>query len=164
RQELDWAHELLEMVMADVTPEQMQWLPPGVANPLGAIYAHAILAEDGVVNGMLRQAAPLFASTWSGKSGVAVPQHNMTAEWAHNLKPDLATLRAYGKAVYAATEDYLATLNEAMLDQEIDLSSVGLGKRTLGWCLAALVVSHLHNMVGEASTLKGVQGARGYPF
>jgi hypothetical protein len=80
------------------------------------------------------------------------------------VKPDLSALRSYAKAVYAASGEYLATLSEPMLDTEIDLSNAGLGKRTVGWMLGALVIGHLHNMSGEISTLKGIQGARGYPF
>ena len=71
RTEIDWAHELLAMTMIDVTPEMAQVIPSGVANPLGAIYAHAILAEDGIINGLLKQSTPLFASSWVGKTGVA---------------------------------------------------------------------------------------------
>ena len=164
RQEIQWGHELLEMTMADVTSEQAYWLPPGNANPLGAIYAHALFAEDGVMNGMLRQSAPLFASTWSVRTGVAAPQHNLTLEWAREAKPDLPALRHYAQAVYGATNDYLSTLTDDTLDKIIDLSGVGLGNRSIGWMLAALIAGHLHNMAGEISCLKGIQGAKGYPF
>ncbi|MBI1878423.1 MAG: DinB family protein [Chloroflexi bacterium] len=159
-----WAHEFLEMVTADVTPEQAHWRPPGIANPLGAIYAHAVLVEDGVINGMLKGGAPLFASTWAGKTGVSDPQHQMTLEWAQGLKVDLPAFRPYAQAVYAATNDYLASLTDEALSRQIDLSNVGLGQKPLSWCLNALVISHLNNMIGEISCLKGLQGAKGYPF
>jgi hypothetical protein len=47
RQAFKWAAELLEMTMADVTAEQACWRPPGIANPLGATYAHALCDLDG---------------------------------------------------------------------------------------------------------------------
>ena len=159
-----WAHEFLEMVTADVTPEQAHWCPPGIANPLGALYAHAVLAEDGVINGMLKGSAPLFASTWAGKTGVSDPQFQMTLEWAQGLKVDLPTFRQYAQAVYTATNDYLASLTDESLSRQIDLSNVGLGQKPLSWYLNALVISHLNNMIGEISCLKGLQGAKGYPF
>jgi hypothetical protein len=164
RMEIEWAHQLLEMVMADVTPELAQWTPPGVANPLGAIYAHAVLGEDGVLNGLLRQGAPLFATTWAGKTGIAEPQFQLTFDWARGLKPNLVALREYAQAVYAETDKYLSTLSASDLERSLDLSGQGLGQRTLGWCLAALIVAHLNNMAGEISCLKGAQGAKGYPF
>lgn len=158
-----WAHEFLEMVTADVTPEQAHWRPPGIANPLGAIYAHAVLAEDGVI-GMLKGSAPLFASTWAGKTGVSDPQFQMTLEGSQGLKVDLPTFRQYAQAVYTATNDYLASLSDESLSGEIDLSNAGLGQKPLSWCLNALLISHLNNMIGEISCLKGLQGAKGYPF
>jgi hypothetical protein len=44
------------------------------------------------------------------------------------------------------------------------MSASGLGVRTVDWCLSALITSHINNMAGEISALKGVQGAKGYPF
>lgn len=164
REDIKWANELLEMVMADVTPEQAHWQPPGIANPLGAIYAHAVFDEDAVINGMLQDGAPLFASTWSGKTGVDNPQMQLDLEWARGLIVDLAAMRQYAQAVYAAADAYVASLTEDDLDREIDLSGFGLGQRSLGWVLVALVASHVNNMAGEASCLKGLQGAKGYPF
>jgi hypothetical protein len=57
--------------VADVTPVEAHWSPPGKAHPLGANYAHVVIGEDGVVNGMLKGEAPLFAATWAGKTGVS---------------------------------------------------------------------------------------------
>src|SRR4030067_3398759 len=71
REQLKTVHEILEGTMADVTPEQAHWTPPGVALPIGATYAHVIVSEDGVGNGMLRGGAPLFAAAWAGKTGLS---------------------------------------------------------------------------------------------
>ncbi len=73
RQQLKQAQEFLDMTVSDVTDEQAQWLPPGNANPLGATLAHLITGEDGFVSGMLRQAAPLAADSWAGKTGLSEP-------------------------------------------------------------------------------------------
>jgi hypothetical protein len=121
REAIEWANWLLEAVMADVTPEQAHWTPPGIANPLGALYAHAV-------------------------------------------QIDLDALRAYAKAVYASVLAYLDGLSEADLEREVDLSANGLGVRSVGWMLAALIAAHTNNMAGEISCLKGLQGAQGYPF
>jgi len=164
RTALKWAFELLEMTMADVTQEQADWPPPGIANPVGATYAHAVCGLDGVVNGLLRGAAPLFASAWAGKTGVSDPQIISTPEWARSVQVELHTVRVYAQAAYTETDAYIAALSEADLARELDLSMVGLGKQTLDWCLSALVTGHLNNMAGEISCLKGIQGAKGYPF
>ena len=70
----------------------------------------------------------------------------------------------YAQTVYTTTNDYLASLTDETLSRQIDLSNVGLGQKPLSWCLNALVISHLNNMIGEISCLKGLQGAKGYPF
>ncbi|MDX1520960.1 MAG: DinB family protein [Anaerolineae bacterium] len=164
QQGLQWAHELLEMVMDDVTPEQLVWEPPGIANPVGALYVHAVAGEDGVVNALLRGGAPLFATDWADKTGASEPRFDMTLEWARSLQVDLPACREYAQAVYAATDGYLTSLTPDDLTGEVDLTGVNLGKRPLGWCLNALVIAHLNNMAGEISCLKGIQGAKGYPF
>jgi hypothetical protein len=87
----------------------------------------------------------------------------MTLLWARGLKVDVPAFRLYAQAVYAATNDYLASLTEEALSRQIDVSNMGLGQKPLSWCLNALVISHLNNMIGEISCLKGLQGARGYP-
>ena len=56
------------------------------------------------------------------------------------------------------------TMLNAGLDEMRDLSAQGLGRRSVGWMLNALVAGHLNNMAGELSCLKGLQGLKGYPF
>jgi hypothetical protein len=77
---------------------------------------------------------------------------------------DLAEAKAYAQAVYAASDAYLASLTPDALDAEVDLSGLGMGKVSLGWMIANLVVGHMHDLMGEISCLKGLQGAKGYPF
>lgn len=159
-----WATELLEMTMADASPELTSWAPPGTANPIAATYAHAVCGADGIVHAMLQSGMPLYANSWAGKTGFSEPRFDQTPEWARSVTVDLPAARQYAQAVYAAADGYIASLTEADLAREIDLTSVGLGMRSLDWCLSALVTGHVHNMTGEISALKGVQGAQGYPF
>jgi hypothetical protein len=164
REGIQWAHQLLDSVMVDVTPEQAHQLPPGTAHPIAAIYAHALLAEDGIVNGMLRGAAPLYTAEWSTKAGIREPNLFLSPEWSRALRVDLDAARQYSQAVSASTEAYLASLSPEELERPVDLSNVGLGQRTVAWILNALVAGHLNNMAGELSCLKGMQGLKGYPY
>jgi hypothetical protein len=164
REAFRWASELLEMVMADVTSEQTYWTPAGLANPLGATYAHAVCSADGIVQGILKGEAPLFDTTWAGKCGVNKPQLASSFDWARNLQVDLPALKEYAQAVYRNADEYIAALGEEDLDQERDISAAGLGVRSVNWILNVLITSHINNMAGEISVLKGLQGAKGYPF
>jgi hypothetical protein len=168
RQQLKDAHGILEGTMQDVTSEQAHWSPPGIANPLGASYAHLVLSEDGIINGMLKKGAPLAATAWAGKVGISEPPPQNPADpwnqWARRVQVDLSALRQYAQAVYAASDEYLASLKVEDLNQPLDLSAFGLGEQTVGWMLNNAVVGHVSNHCGEVSCLKGLQGVKGYPF
>jgi DinB family protein len=165
REQIRTAHEWLEGTMADVTAEQADWVPPGVANPLGASYAHAVFSEDLLINGMLRGGTPLFKGEWAGKTGQSVvhPDQDWSqyAAWVRDVRLDLPAARAYAQAVYAATDAYLAGLTPEDLDREVNLFG---GSYSVGATLANFVAGHCHDLLGEISCLKGLQGVRGYPF
>ena len=164
------ARQVLDGTMADVTQSQVEYIPPGIANPLGATYAHVVCSEDMVVQGMFRQAAPLFASAWAGRTGLSEPMPMPGPDWPNygpwtrRVKVDLAALRAYAQAVAAETDTWLAGLSDADLDRQIDLTGAGLGQHTLASAIALLVANHLGTETGEIAVLKGIQGARGYPI
>ena len=161
--DLRWSHEFLEMVMQDVTHEQLHWHPPGNANPISATYAHAVIAEDMVVHSLMGK-PPLYESEWEGKTGFSEPQSQAEFEWGRGLKVDLPAAREYAQAVFKAAEDYLRSLSDGDLDRVIDLSEHGFGEKVLAEILSKNVISHTNNLTGEASVLKGLQGAKGYPW
>ena len=167
RQQYKQAHGLLEATMKDVTAEQAHWAPPGVANPLGASYIHVVSAEDALVNGMVRKQALLAATSFAGKIGTSEPPPGPGPgldAWARRVKVDLDQARGYAEAVYAATDEYLASLSSADLDTPMDMSGFGMGEQPRSTLLAGIIIQHINNHLGEISCLKGLQGAKGYPF
>ena len=164
------ARMVLDGTMADVTQAQADYVPPGVANPLGATYAHVVWTEDMVVQGMFRQVSPLFASSWQGRTGLSEPMPSPGPEWVNyatwtrRVQIELGALRQYAQAVAAETDAWIAGLSDADLDRPVDLSAAGLGQHTLGTAIGLLIANHLGTETGEISALKGIQGARGYPF
>ena len=170
--QLQGAHEVLEGTMADVTAEQAHWTPPGVANPLGATYAHILTTEDSIINGIIKGGAPLFASDMAGRVGISEPPPGPSpdspglpdwAEWSRSVEVDLTAMRNYAQAVYAATGEYLSSASDAELNRSIDLSAIGLDERTVGQ-LCGILLSNAQWHTGEIACLKGIQGAKGYPF
>jgi hypothetical protein len=161
REQIESAHEFLEEAMQDVTNEQLHWEPPGSANPIGATYAHVVMGEDLMVNGLVRGISPLFYTTFAGKFGLSepppMPNQGDWDAWARKVKVDLPALREYAMAVYANTDDYLAALDDAELNREIDLSIFEMGQRSLSWFLGNIVLSHVSTHCGEISCLKGLQ-------
>jgi hypothetical protein len=164
------ARQVLEGTMADVTQAQADYIPPGIANPLGATYAHVVCSEDMIVQGLFRQQAPLAAGTWTGRTGLSEampmpgPNWESYGPWTRRVKVDLPALRAYAEAVAEETDTWIASLTDAQLDQPLDLTGVGLGQPNLASAIALLLANHIGTETGEIAVLKGIQGARGYPM
>lgn len=166
REQIKNAHDWFGGTMAGVSDEVAHWQPGGKAHPIGSRYAHLVVAEDMLVNGLVQGGAPLFATAWAGKTGLEDPQASFftTLEWAQGVKVDLEALDKYAQAVYANTDEYLATLSEADLERTIDLTEQNMGTWPLGAFLISFVLGHVHAIMGEISALKGVRGLQGYPF
>ena len=169
REQLRQAEEFLETTLSDVTAGQAHWSPPGSANPLGATLAHLITGEDAFVGGMLAGKGPLGTGAWADRTGLSEPPPppfppKPWNEWGRRLRVDLEALRGYGIAVFAATDEYLASLDDGNLARTMDLSVVGLGEQTLGWVISNAVLGHRLSHWGEISCLKGLQGGKGFPF
>jgi len=164
REQFKWAQGFLMGTIHDVTPEQSQWLPPGKVNPLGANYGHIITGLDGGVNGLIRGAAPLMVSTWEGKTGFSepAPPPGAWGAWARRVKVDMPAAQAYAQAVFAANDEYLATLSDADLARQVDLSAIGAPPSTVAEFLTVLL-GNICWHTGEISCLKGLQDAKGYP-
>jgi len=170
REQLRAAHGLLEETLGDPTPEQLHYIPQGHALPVGAAYAHVIVSEDILVNGMLRKQQPLCA-TPGAVTGLSEPMPAFSAEawpgykdWTHRVRVEVPALRRYAEEVYAASDAYLASLSAEDLDGHVDLSSFGMGSPQLASFLSRTVVAHVDNLTGEISAAKGLQGLKGYPF
>jgi hypothetical protein len=166
RAQFQGAHGLMESTINDVTPEQARWAPPGIANPLGATYFHVVAAEDFLLSARARNEKPLAAADFAGKTGTSEPPPPPGPgldEWARRVQVDLPQVRQYAKAVYQHTDDWLATLSPDDLDKKIDMSSFGMGEQPV-ITLINIVGQHINNHLGEISCLKGLQGAKGYPF
>jgi hypothetical protein len=165
RNQLHHFHEYLEVTMEGVTDEHAHWVPPGAANPIGAIYAHVIFNEDDAIQRILQGRQPLAETVWVGRSGAngGVPLGVTDwADWARRTRFEVRRLREFAKAVYAATDDYLAIWSESDMVRQVDLSRDGFGIQP------AIFVPHvlLANVAihtGEIACLKGIQGLRGLP-
>ena len=160
------AHEFLEGTVADVTPIQFAWDPPGSAFNIAANYAHALTSEDFGIHRLLLGKDLLATTEWASAFGPGgVPPLGPGSDlktWSRRATVDLATLRRYGQAVHAATDHVLASLTSEDLDRPLDLSPLGFGQQTWLFILTAVLANaSLHT--GEISCLKGQQGAKGYP-
>jgi hypothetical protein len=158
------AFDILGQVTADLTQEQADWTPPGIANPIGALYWHTVSSVDEIVHGWcIGQTSLSQGAGWREKVlyASAPGAGEETVEQMRAICVDLAVLHEYTQAVAKATQDWLATLAPEDLGRRMDTP---IGELNLAQLLAIFVIWHINAHCGEISALKGCQGARGYPF
>jgi hypothetical protein len=164
RAQYGMAHQWVEGTMQGVSAEIAHAHPPGKPHPIAAEYVHVAVAEDYYIQALARGATPLMASSFAGKTGASEPPPlGDWGDWGRSVQVDLDAARTYAEAVYAATDEYLASLTDADLAREVDLSAVNLGTQTVGFIFSLILLNAAAHS-GEISALKGIQGLRGYPF
>jgi hypothetical protein len=152
-------HGTLEAAIRDCPAGTLtRKLPGSTINSIGAIYAHTIFSEDGLINGLIRGGTPVyFAGGWAPKVGIDMPKGGMEPDWSVTLDIDL--FRQYAAAVYGATDEYLANASDADLDRVVDAGFAP--PMPVGSFIPNLLAWHVATHQGEISALKGVQGLNG---
>jgi hypothetical protein len=161
---LSSAFDILDQVTADLTQQQADWIPPGTANPIGALYWHTISSVDQIVHQWCRGEEPLSQRAgWhkrvelAGSSGGG----QETLEEMQAIRVDLPVLHDFARAVAEVTQNWLTSLQPEDLEREIHTP---IGTLNLAQLLETFVIWHINAHCGEIAALKGCQGARGYPF
>jgi len=165
KEQIDMSRAFLDGTLADVTDEQCHHKPGGEAHPIGATYGHLATAEDQIVNGVVRGATPLMMGEWAGKTGLSEPPPAPGGDllgWSNRVVVDIPALREYTRAVRDATDAYLDSLSDDDIGAEKEVP--GFGKHPLIWYLGLAAAIHPANHCGEIAALKGILGAKGYPF
>ena len=152
----------VEMTMKDVTPEQFNWAPPGTANTISATFIHLTSVEDGFVQAFLQGKPRVWdAAGWSDRTGIIkTPAIGESWDAFKNAGLEPAPFLEYQKAVWAATDAYLAGLTVEELDRKVNFAG---GERSVADMLMMAANQALAH-TGEIAALKGVQGAKGLPI
>ena len=100
REEARSSHEWLSAIVADVTPEQASWRPPGRANTIAGTYAHIVRNQDEDMNHGFLGRPMLSERDWIGRTGLPSWWDDSDKnEWEIGAPIDWLALRAYGDAV-----------------------------------------------------------------
>jgi hypothetical protein len=162
REQMQTLHSTLEAAVADCPAGNVgQKLPGSTINSIGAIYAHTIFGEDGLLNGLMRGRTPVYiAGGWAEKIGIEMPQGGMEPDWSVAIDMDL--FRRYAREVYDATDDYLATVTDDDFEKTVNAGfAPPMPARSF---VANVLAWHVATHQGEISALKGVQGLDGLVF
>jgi hypothetical protein len=160
------AFGILGQVTADLTQEQADWLPSGIANPIGATYWHLISSVDHIVHKWCMDQEPLIEKAgWQEKAlTTSIPEPEQGGDWLaymQAIRVDLPALGEYAKAVEESTQAWLGSLTPEDLERTLETP---VGEQKLGELVQTFVIWHINAHCGEIAALKGCQGARGYPF
>ena len=152
--------EWLEGTMQGVTPEVASYAPEGNISPISGQIAHSLTGLDFFLLNVAAGKAPLLTTTFAGKAGISEPppQGGDWVEWGRKVQVDLPAVHEYGKALFAAVDEYLASLTDADLEREVEFP---FGKYPLSWVFNIMLLN-THSHTGEISVLKGLQGLKGY--
>ena len=117
-------HDYVEGTMLGVSDEIARYQPGKPASILGQ-YAHLVSSEDWLVNMKAGERTPVMVAVNPGFQNPPPPVG--WDEWARTEPVDLPALRSYAQAVYAATDAFLAGVDDSILDKPVDLTAVGMG-------------------------------------
>jgi hypothetical protein len=166
RYEIRRTREWLDMTVSDITEEQANWQPPGVANTIGATYAHTIFAADEDFNQIYAGGRMLLRSGWADRCGLSElpPQEGQWdwSQWARRVRTDWPALQRYAAAVWETVEGYLDAVTYDDLRRDLDMSLWGLGT----WKGLDIFLLHMHHPRihgGEIACMKGMQGVPAWP-
>jgi hypothetical protein len=158
------AFDLLEQVAADLTQEQADWMPPGIANPIGGTYRQVISSVDEVVHRWGMGKAPFSQSAgWQEKvvTTSAPEEEEDPAAQMRAIRVDLPALLDCARAVAQAVQSWVTSPTPGKLEGMVDTPG---GELSVGHMLEVFLAWHITAQCGEIAALKGCQGARGYPF
>lgn len=161
-------HEVLESTVGDAPPEVLHWVPPGIAHPIAALYAHVVTGEDLMFHRVLLGGqSPLYEGPWASKTGLSENREAPGVpwdQWARRVRMDLPAFRTYARTIQAKLEDYVAAASEDDLARMVTPHIPNRPPVPAAVFIATVMCNHIANHAGEISTLKGLQGLKGYPF
>ncbi len=162
QRQVDGLRRQTNMTLQDTTDEQLNWAPPGTANPIGVTLLHTIGGEDLFVQQWLQGKPRLWESgNWNERIGVeAVPGGGRGWEECRQAHLSLAPIMEYQEAVCSATAAYITSLTPEDLDRKISL----FGREQPLADVLVMLVNHATGHMGEIAALKGIQGVKGLPF
>ena len=155
----DDMHKLLDQA-SDLSAEQLNFQPGEGVTPFFSLW-HYVRTEDNVTNFVLQDRKPTvwIEAGYNEKFGLdkIAQGTGMSTEDAHAMRlPAMADWMVYQQAVWQSTDDYLANISEADLDQVRVLRP--FGELSAAQALSRSCLTHGHTHFGEICIMRGLQG------
>ena len=172
---LQFWHWYPELLVRDLTPEQLAWQPQTHDTSIAFAIWHAYRAEDDILHGLLGIGPSVYASQgWAerlpvSETGVTPFGNGLSREQIGRLQLDSAALLEYAKAVGEGIASYLDAMTEDEAASEVALPFFAdvypmLTTMTKAETIAFFSIGHVSEHLGEVQFVKGLLGMKGAPL
>jgi len=163
RSSLKQMHNTYDDAISDLTPDQMCWRANDSGHPISFILWHYVRTEDNIIQYVLQRKPTVWLEGgWDQKFSL-----DRTAQGTGMSLADAQGLRlepkedfqTYMKAVWNATDAYLASADDAFLQQKTTVKP--LGEMPILNAIGNMCLTHGFTHIGEIAHLRGLQGLKG---
>lgn len=152
----EWTDSALE----GLTPDQVNWLPPGKTLSIGFNAWHVFRTQDNITNFVFRRQTPIWMEKgYVDRFGLPKVEQGtgMDMDTARALSiSDVGLLREYGQTVGKDCLEYLKNVDLEALNQVQMVKP--LGEMPQWRVFRQVVMTHGFMHLGEINALKGQQG------
>lgn len=163
RASLKQMHNTYNDAIGDLAPEQMHWRANDRGLPISFILWHYVRTEDNIIQFVLQRKPTVWLEGgWDQKFGLhrTAQGTGMSLEEAQNLRlSPKEDFEKYMRAVWQATDDYLAAADDEFLQQRTTVKP--LGEMAIQNAIGNMCLTHGFTHLGEIAHLRGLQGLRG---
>ena len=164
-----------ELLVRDLTPEQMRWQPEHHDSTIAFAIWHAYRACDDLVHGLVMQRPSVFASQgWAArlpvdKTGATPFGNGLSREQIAAIELPADELCAYAKAVGDSINAYVAALSDEDAAADVALPFFaqvypGYDRMSRMDTIAFFAIGHTSEHLGEVQFLRGMMGLKGAPL
>ena len=172
---LEFWHWYPELLVRDLTPDQLAWQPETHDTSIAFAIWHAYRAEDDILHGLLRIGPSVYASEgWADRlpvseTGVTPFGNGLSREQIGRLQLDTSALLEYAKAVGERVASYLDEFSDDEAAAEVALPFFAdvypmLKTMTKAEVIAFFSIGHVSEHLGEVQFVKGLLGMKGAPL
>ena len=163
RASLRQMHNAYNDAIADLTPDQIHWRANDNGLPIAFILWHYVRTEDNVIQFVLQRKPTVWLDgAWDAKFGLdrVAQGTGMSLQEAQNLRiGSKDDWQQYMRAVWQATEDFLAARDDAYLQEKTTVKP--LGEMAVLNAIGNMCLTHGFTHLGEIQHLRGLLGLRG---
>jgi len=172
---VEFWHWYPEVLVRDLTPEQLRWQPEQHDSTIVFALWHAYRACDELIHGLVMRRPSVFASDeWAArlpveKTGVTPFGNGLSREEIAAIELPVDELCAYAKAVGAHIISYMESMSDDEAAEEVLLpffsqAYPGFDRMSRADTIGTFAIGHVCEHLGEVQFIRGMMGLKGAPL